>query len=672
MDGIEVDIRLSKDDIPFLYHDDTLEETTNGQGLPEDHTWKQLQELCYLDAGGSKIASLEEVLKLVGSQKYLFLDVKTNKIFNKKLVQKIAGLIHHYHLQKSVIVGSFNPFFLISMRLAARDILLMYDFTTDSIAIGEETQSQFDQIPWILKQPFFQKQVRRIVRPDLLGIRWNVDEKLLKSLINHGYPIICWTIDNAKIADKLFELGIKGIQTNKPLELMTSPRLTSQIVYDAGGSVSEIGKVIHVKNDGDVVRAVREAEKNKKKITIAGQRHSMGGQTLLDYSIQLNMMGIDHVHYNSKTHTVKVGAGATWKKIQHILDQHGRSIQVMQSDNIFTVGGSISVNVHGWQVGKPPISSTILSMKIITADGLIHEITKDKEADLFKLVIGGYGQFGVILEAELITVANSTVKFHAQFMKPQYFAEQFQKRITKNPNVELAYGRLSLDKDKLFEEIGLFWYEKVDTHSPNQIKPESLIAFKRAIFRSSQYLKFGRKMRWFAEKTQAKILENSAPVSRNNAMNTDIHVLWPLYGQRKDILHEYFVPKNKLCNFLDHLKTLIQRYNMNILNITIRDVQQDHLSFLSYAHQDMFGLVLFFSQGQDPKEEEKMSKFTRELINKAISLNGTFYLPYRLCYNKEQILGSYPNILQWIELKEKWDPKHIFDSQFFKYIKNLF
>jgi glycerophosphoryl diester phosphodiesterase len=218
VEGIEIDIRLSKDGVPFLYHEETLEQDTTGQGRPENYTWEELEKITYLD--GSKLVRLEEVFTLVKSQKYLFLDTKTSQICDWRFVRKLSKLIHAHQLQETVIVGSFNPIFLFWMRLATKDILLMYDFTVNIMAMGEEIQAQFDKIPWALRQPFFQKQMRRLIRPDLLGVRWNLEEPLLKSLIDHGYPIICWTVDDVTVARHLFEAGVRGLQSNKPLVLM--------------------------------------------------------------------------------------------------------------------------------------------------------------------------------------------------------------------------------------------------------------------------------------------------------------------------------------------------------------------------------------------------------------------------------------------------------------------
>lgn len=109
---------------------------------------------------------------------------------------------------------------------------------------------------------------------------------------------------------------------------------------------------------------------------------------------------------------------------------------------------------------------------------------------------------------------------------------------------------------------------------------------------------------------------------------------------------------------------------MNILNVTIREVTQDNISLLSYANTDVFGVVCLFSQNLTSQDEEKMENFTKAIIDEVIRLNGTFYLPYRLHYNINQLQKSYPSLLYWLQIKEKWDQDHIFSSEFFEHINN--
>ncbi len=107
---------------------------------------------------------------------------------------------------------------------------------------------------------------------------------------------------------------------------------------------------------------------------------------------------------------------------------------------------------------------------------------------------------------------------------------------------------------------------------------------------------------------------------------------------------------------------------MNLLNVTIREVRQDTISMLPYAKQDVFAFVCYFSQAQSKNEDDKMKKFTQQVVQDVIALKGSFYLPYRLDYTHTQLQQAYPDFKAWSELKKKFDPHLLFDNQLFGYI----
>lgn len=654
VEGIELDVRLSKDKIPFIYHADELPDFLGG-GRPEDKNWSELKSITL---------SLEEVFEMVGNEKYLFLDIKEKGILNNGFADKINTLVVKYKNNPTVIVESLNPIFLTHMRLSSRDVIIMYDFVTDATAIGEEAQSQFDSIPWILKVPFVQKQFRRILRPDIVGPRWNVDGYYLQDLIASGYPIITWTVDDVNVASKLFSLGVTGLQSNRIMTIMENINLEfPNKIMDAGGTESYVEETIYVTKIDQVQQAIKKAKEKNLKISIAGKRHSMGGQSLLSGGIHLNMLGLNKVQYDPNTKRVTAEAGASWKKIQEVLDKYQRSVKVMQSDNIFSIGGSVSVNVHGWQVGVPPLSSTIYSLSVMTAEGDIKKISLDNDPDFFRAVMGGYGQLAVILAVELETTENNLLKANHAIFPTDEFENKFKQFVSNNQNVELAYGRLSVDSNHLLSETLLNWFEKESTPVNSPLQSENFIAIKRSIFRFSEYFDIGKRFRWVAEKRLAKELKNSV-FSRNSIMNTDIHILWPIKSGNIDILQEYFIPKAKFNAFIKKLQFHLQNHSVNLLNATIREVQKDTLTVLSYAKEDCFAIVLLFSQPNDGMGEFTMEQFTIGIIKAVLELQGTFYLPYRPHYTHEELIQAYPNFDYWLSLKKKVDPNTLFYSQF--------
>src|SRR5205085_3793146 len=115
-----------------------------------------------------------------------------------------------------------------------------------------------------------------------------------------------------------------------------------------------------------------------------------------------------------------------WSEIIPYLDQRGMAVAVMQSNNNFSVGGSLSANCHGWQHSKPPIASTVDSFRLMKADGEVVRCSRAENAELFSLVLGGYGLFGVILDVDLRVVPNERYRPESVVVPADRYAATFR------------------------------------------------------------------------------------------------------------------------------------------------------------------------------------------------------------------------------------------------------
>nr|WP_246275591.1 FAD-dependent oxidoreductase [Brasilonema bromeliae] len=98
---------------------------------------------------------------------------------------------------------------------------------------------------------------------------------------------------------------------------------------------------------------LKVARSTGKKVALAGARHSMGGHTIYADGISLDMSNFKHMALDEKTNVLHVGSGARWADIIPYLNAHGRSVALMQSNNDFSIGGTMSANAHGWQHNSP-------------------------------------------------------------------------------------------------------------------------------------------------------------------------------------------------------------------------------------------------------------------------------------------------------------------------------
>ena len=96
---------------------------------------------------------------------------------------------------------------------------------------------------------------------------------------------------------------------------------------------------------------------------------------------------------------------------------------------------------------------------------------------------------------------------------------------------------------------------------------------------------------------------------------------------------------------------------------------KDDDAFLAYADKEVFGFVMLYNQKKDVAAENEMRILTRRLIDIAISLDGKYYLPYRLHATREQMYAAYPQSQLFFQFKKIYDPGEIFRNQFYESYK---
>lgn len=432
-----------------------------------------------------------------------------------------------------------------------------------------------------------------------------------------------------------------------------------------------VAEVLNVPVDRDLAEQqladlLSRARREGLKVAIAGARHSQGGHTIYPGGIAINMLPLNRMELDEEREILRVGAGALWSDIIPFLDRHGRSVSIMQSNNSFSVGGSISVNCHGWQHGRPPIASTVESFRLMKADGSIVTCSRSENAELFSLVLGGYGLFGIILDVELRVVPNRRYLLTSYVIPAQEALSTYQQKVGSRSDAAMVYARLNVDPDRFLQDVIL----NVLTEDPDpraeipSLKERGLVSIRRSIFRGSVHSAYGKRLRWTAETKLQPTLRETA-FSRNQLLNEGVSIFENREPDSTDILHEYFIPEDRIELFVDRISSIIPECNGNLLNVTVRSIEQDDDTFLRYADRPMLSLVMLFNQKSTARGEAAMQTLTRRMIDAALSIDGRYYLPYRLHATVEQFHAAYPMAAEFFELKRNYDPDELFQNEFY-------
>lgn len=377
-----------------------------------------------------------------------------------------------------------------------------------------------------------------------------------------------------------------------PLLLDDASGLNPTPVYRQAsfGSVEQSGVL------RDIRAMLDDAGSGERPVAVGGARHSMGGQSLPrdGFAAALSSAAVAP---DVRAKTYRVSAGARWRDVIHALDPIGFSPAVTQSNHDFSIGGTLSVNAHGWPVPSGPFGSTVRSFRLMLADGSIMTCSREENAELFRLAVGGYGLFGIILDAELRMVENCLLQRRSELMPADLFGPRFVARATGGAAC-MCYGRLSMARGNFLGEALLVDYTPVQPRPDHLPPPGNSTAFEylsRSIFRAQIGSNRGKELRWAAESRLMPKLDRIT-VTRNTLLNQPVAALRDHVASRTDILHEYFVPPDRLPEFLAGCREIIPAHRQDLLNVSLRYVDTDTSSVLAYAPALRIAAVMLFVQ----------------------------------------------------------------------------
>lgn len=185
---MELDVQLSRDGVPVVIHDFTLERTTSGKGRVKDTDWSVLKQL---DAGswkgknytGERIPSLSELLDRSCGKVRLNIELKTQGDMYPGLPAAVIYEIRKRHMQHDVVITSFEPAALVEVKKLAPELetgLIIDAKPRDLLAVLKQMHCTFLSIGYT-----------------------NVDKALMREMNAAGIRVMAWTVDDKASMKKL-------------------------------------------------------------------------------------------------------------------------------------------------------------------------------------------------------------------------------------------------------------------------------------------------------------------------------------------------------------------------------------------------------------------------------------------------------------------------------------
>ena len=366
--------------------------------------------------------------------------------------------------------------------------------------------------------------------------------------------------------------------------------------------------------------------------------------------------------------TITVQSGISWREIQEYIDPYNLSVSIMQTYANFSVGGSLSVNVHGRYVGATPVIGSVKSFWLVLANGQIITASPTENPALFYGAIGGYGGLGVISEVTLQLTDNTRLKRFDRTMPLSSYKAYFLNTIARDATAVFHNATIYPDD---YTTVRAITFNA--TQEPATINKR--LQAKNADHDTQQWLlhmvassKLGKQLR---QRVIDPLRYRGNPVVwRNYEASYDTDEIRPLDTEKAAyVLQEYFIPVAQFEQFYPQMIHTLKQHHVNVINVSIRHTRQDPGSLMAWAKQDVFSFVLVYEQQKTPADNLKVQQWTHQLIEAALACDGSFYLPYQIHATPEQFLRAYPRAGEFFQLKKKrWTPATNFLTSYGKAI----
>ncbi len=441
-------------------------------------------------------------------------------------------------------------------------------------------------------------------------------------------------------------------------------------------NATRVGELCEVRSTADAAAAVQRA----RVISICGGRHAMGGQQFCEGALQLDMSKLSEgLELDAARRLVTVGAGMQWPELATALEAVQRGSdqpltfrQKQTGADRLSLGGSLSANVHGRGLRYKPFVDDVEAFTLVDADGRVRRCSRSENGDLFRLAIGGYGLFGVICEVTLRLVPRQHMKRVVEITTLEEVEATFDERLAHG----FEYGDFQFITDASapgFMNKGvLSAYLPIGPEEPLTASAAELSAEQWQVLLKLAHDDKGRAFDLYAAHYRA----TDGQVYRSDLLQMGVYV--DGYHEQlggppaSEMITEVYVPRIHLTDFMRACRDDFRRHDVEFIYGTIRVIEPDDESFLPWAQGNRACIIFNLHVRHDPPGLIKAQTDFRRIIDRALERGGSFFLTYHRWATREQMLAGHPRFLDFLQEKQRFDPKERFQSEWYRHWKSVF
>ncbi len=430
-------------------------------------------------------------------------------------------------------------------------------------------------------------------------------------------------------------------------------------------NATEVDTVAPVDSLESIGAALDRARSSGRSVSVAGGRHAMGGQQFCSGGVLLDTRPLSRVlALDEEKGLIEVETGIQWPALVEALAETAWAIRQKQTGaDDLCIGGAVSANVHGRGLAYGPFVSDLESLVVVGPDGVSRTCSRDDNADLFRLVCGGYGLFGVVYSATLRLDRRRKVERNVRLAHASELDTAFAERIADG----YLYGdfQFAIDpRSSHFLQHGVFsCYRPVPDDTPLGADTKlSAEDWSRLL-----HLAHSDKPRAY-EVYAAHYLATSGQVYLSDRHQLATYVPGYHWPGSSEMISELYVPRPLLADFLVVAARDLRALEADVVYGTVRLIERDDASVLAWAREPWACVVLNLHVEHTPNEVERAAVAFRRLIDLALDRGGSFYLTYHRWATRRQLLAAYPQLPVFLEAKRRHDPGELLQSDWYRWL----
>jgi FAD/FMN-containing dehydrogenase len=450
-------------------------------------------------------------------------------------------------------------------------------------------------------------------------------------------------------------------------------------------NATRVAGIVEPRSTAETAAAVRAAVAAGQAVSVCGSRHAMGGQQFGEDTLLLDLRRLADIGPVDRARgLVECGAGVQWPGLiseLHRQQSDGRPFwtirQKQTGADSLTLGGALSANAHGRGLLMRPMVDDIEAFTLVDAAGEIRRCNRTENPELFRLVIGGYGCFGVVTSVALRLTPRRKLERVVEVITVDRLMPALQERIAAG----YLYGDFQFSIDERspdFLHRGVFsCYRPVndDRAMPAEQKELAPVDWQRLIHLAhtdrakafqvyaGYYLTTNGQLYW-SDTHQLSVYLNHYHEELDRQLGATV--------KATEMITELYVPRAQLVEFMRRAADELRPRGVPVIYGTVRLIERDAESFLAWAREDWACVIFNLHTEHSPAGQTKAADAFRALIDAALAFGGSYFLTYHRWARRTQVEQAYPQFAEFLRRKTAHDPAHRFQSEWWRHYQRMF